>query len=199
MNIVLLYLAGAVAVAIAVFAFWSSRVNRNLRGLDANLSKAKDAQLEVNLRNLDLEAARQQERAAKAERALLELQERLKWRTLTVEQATNLTNILKASPKREVIVRCVSGVTPEPCKFAEQLVRVFNESGWKVLEVRGILSEFTVTGLGVSGHDDDLSRLHANALAKAVGSIGFPVTVSLKPKGFATEPLIFTVGLKPIE
>jgi hypothetical protein len=83
------------------------------------------------------EAALEQ-RAAKAEHALAQLQERTKGRQLADDERVALTESLRTCPG-EIVVRCIGG-NSEPCAFAEELAAVLTAAGWTISTFdRGIL------------------------------------------------------------
>ena len=69
----------------------------------------------------------------KAERALLELQQRVADRHLTAEQRSAIRAVLVSGgpPGGKISVTCF-GSDPEPCRFAAQIVDVLRTSGWLV-------------------------------------------------------------------
>jgi hypothetical protein len=79
---------------------------------------------------LELETARQRERAAAAERSLLELQHRLAWRTLTTEQIKQF--VAELSQFAGTRVTLVGFGEIEARRFAEQIVSVLQSAKWSV-------------------------------------------------------------------
>jgi hypothetical protein len=135
-NIALLYAAGVVALLIAGFAFWSSRVNRNLRELEADLSKVKEAEAKAIQQRVETNLAEQQERAAKAERALLELKERTKPRALSDAELNHLRQKLAAITDKgriEIVTPTHRfPITDDAELFASQLGSMLKKFGWQV-------------------------------------------------------------------
>lgn len=80
---------------------------------------------------VELEAAQQRERAARAEKDLLELQERIKPRRISADQRERLIAALRNLPKGPVIVTCVLG-DGEAIAFANQIVDSLKSAGWPV-------------------------------------------------------------------
>jgi len=97
---------------------------KDLAGLQKAAADAQAAQQRV-----ETDLAKQQERAAKAEMALAELQERTKWRTFTPEQRARILERLKALPTVRVKVRYLSN-NDEAKQFARQLSDLLSEAGW---------------------------------------------------------------------
>lgn len=75
-NVALLYVAGAVAVLIAVHAFWSSRVNARLRNAQNDVIRAKDEQLARDLKDKDLQISNANDRASAADERAAKADER---------------------------------------------------------------------------------------------------------------------------
>jgi hypothetical protein len=93
--------------------------------LQKDAADARAAQQRV-----ETELAQQQERAATAERALLELQERQRPRVLTAQQRSDFIAALKGSqPGEKIELGCAVGVE-EACDFAHQFLTLFRETPW---------------------------------------------------------------------
>jgi hypothetical protein len=135
-NVALLYIAGAIAVVIAVFAFWSSRVNRNLRALEADLSNAKETDARTAQQRLEIGLAAQQERAANAESELLRLKDLTRPRAFTDEQLNQLSRVLPKITEKFPIEIATPASNPPATDSAElctrQLEKVFKDAGWRV-------------------------------------------------------------------
>src|SRR5258708_10772293 len=102
---------------------------------------------------LETKAGVQQERAAKAEKALLQLQESLKWRHLSPEEEKRLVAALTAtSRKGRVNVVGVVG-DAEVLAFANQIDGILTASGWPTADLaQGGYAPTTPVGLGVLVH-----------------------------------------------
>jgi hypothetical protein len=177
-----------------------------LAGLQKDASDAKTAQqrVEIDLSNaaarqqrIQTDFAKQQERAANAERALLELQERIKDRHLTTEQRARLVELLKANPKGKINVSCVGGSSPEPCIFASEIVDTLKLGGWDVefspcfISVGGI-----PVGLIIQVRSAEKAPIRAVVLQKALGEIGFAALGELQ-HSMDEQTVNFIVGAKP--
>jgi hypothetical protein len=95
-------------------------------------AKAVAAKANERAGALELETVQQREKAALAERALLELQQRVQDRHLTPQQRAVLGEHLMHGPKGEIHLLCVGG-DPEPCAFAEELAQMLRDNGWTVI------------------------------------------------------------------
>ena len=93
--------------------------------------EAKRIETDANkqIEETKLDVAKQQERVAKAKKELLEIQERMKPRHLTLEQRTELLRLLRAGPAGPVAVWFTSS-NPEARDFALELRAVLIEAGW---------------------------------------------------------------------
>lgn len=112
---------------VATLETQAADAKKDVAGLQKAAADAKAAQqrVETNL-------AKQQERAAIAERALLELQERIKPRRLTAEQATSFVMTLKTLPNGIIDFGYTAGGADEGFSFARQVQPLFKEAGWTV-------------------------------------------------------------------
>ncbi len=131
--------------------FTSSRINKEqaakLRQFDKDMTSAK-----TDLGNAKAEMARQQTRAAIAERSLLELQEQIKPRHLTDQQSAAFLMALKAVPKGKIKFGYTAGGGDEAFKFLQQLVPLFGEGGWEVPSSSADFSnrfDIQVTGIAI--------------------------------------------------
>jgi hypothetical protein len=91
--------------------------------LQKDAADARAAQQRV-----ETELAQQQERAAKAEKALLELQERQRPRTLTAQQRFDFTATLKGSQPGEKIQLGGAVGIEEACNFAYEFLTLFKDN-----------------------------------------------------------------------
>jgi hypothetical protein len=119
-------------------------------GISAAKADASDA-LEKQ-QSVETKLAAQQERAAVAERSLLELQERIKPRRLTDQQAKDFVAALRRFPSATIRVGWTIGGGDEGFSFLRQLIPLFKEAGWTVAnDEKGIAEhlEFQVIGIGI--------------------------------------------------
>jgi hypothetical protein len=190
-NVVLglLFVAGAIAIAIAVFLVLSSRKS-------AELMKAKDRDLALVLKDKDAQNERiKQEkdeqieqikstalveaeksailgsrRAAAIEKENLELKQQLANRRLTEKQHKILVDILSKKPGR-IIIETMGD--PESGLFAEDILKTFIDSGW---ELRGRLLPQGVVWTGLilykSSDPDAVTVMQALKFAEIPFSVG---------------------------
>ncbi len=97
-----------------------------------NLKVAADA-AEAEIATAKTEMAKQQTRAATAERNLLELQQKIQWRTITAKQKQQFLDLTKDIPKGSLAITSMDG-DPESAAFAKQLNDLFTAAGWRPLK-----------------------------------------------------------------
>jgi hypothetical protein len=146
---------------------------------------------------LELETAQQREKAAIAEKALLELQQRVQDRHLTAEQRQALRDLLTTRPKGEITLFCVGG-DPEPCAFAGELAEVLRASGWTVLfgeSEHGLLFlGGSPKGIFLRVHSGNTPR--AVALQEALKAVGIDALGELRTDA-PDDWVNLLVGYKP--
>jgi hypothetical protein len=95
----------------------------------ADIAAGKLAGLEQDVANAKTEMAKEQTRAATAERSLLELQEKLRPRHLSPEQKKAIGDALKGFPPQQVNIFAVVGTT-DGTTFGLELATAINSGGW---------------------------------------------------------------------
>lgn len=165
---------------------------KDVAGLQKTAADAKTTQQKV-----EIELAKQQQRAAEAEHALLELQERIKDRHLTAEKRAELVALLAANPKGDIAVSCVGG-HPEPCKFAAEIVDALKEAGWTVTTfMQGVMYVgSSPAGLMVQVQKVEEASQRAVVLQRALERIGFPCLGQLLPS-LKENAVNLIIGSKP--
>jgi hypothetical protein len=155
----------------------------------------------METQRLKFESAKQQERAAKAEKDLLELREKLKPRVIPDAQLRSLTEALRnASPKGGVTVSCING-DAESCRFAGQFHKALRDAGWTVADRMN--SMIGVHGQGIAlvlRNPTDVAPPHLVSLMSALASAGLPIQIDTRPAGLeahAQEPILVAVFSKP--
>jgi hypothetical protein len=162
---------------------------------EANVIAARTA---AQAKTLEIEAGRQRERAALAERALLELQQRIKPRSITDAERPGLLEALKrAEPKGPVLLNHVMG-DAEGQAFAVQISRVLDEAGWPVLGVTESAQGGgdDPTGLGIVIRSLAAPPPHAMALQRSLKINGLGLHLVEYPNVGANSVVIL-VGVKP--
>lgn len=164
--------------------------DRKITGLQKDASDAKAAQQRV-----EIELAKQQERAAKAEKDLIEVQERIKHRNLTPDQQKELIAELKPFSDQEIDVFVLSDAGDEVGHISEQIVSVLKKSGWLVRIGNGSEVGIARSGIVISNlpDADAGSRKALSSLESALRSKGLEVN---KPNSttFTMEGRSWRVG-----
>lgn len=146
-------------------------------------------QLRGQVATLETSAAKQQERAAVAEKNLLELQQRVKDRHLSGEQKILLAKRLKGSAKGQLEIRCLVG-NPEGRNFAVEIMDVFAANGWQVTLNDRVLITPTPVGIKVWTHSD-------NTHESASGEIEAPERITSILKAFEDAHLVIEPQSSP--
>jgi hypothetical protein len=216
-NIRFVWFAGFSALLLAISAIGVSRSNGAFNRASEDLNRAKDGQLTLDLATKDAEIKRldnngidakaaqqrveidlgkQQERAAKAEKDLLELKEKVKDRHLTTEQSKNLVAFLSPYTKGTITVGCLGG-TPEPCSFADELIAALKASNWTVtMTGRGTMI-VGGTPVGLIIQVPSSNAAYAGLLQTALTHIGLSAAGEILPGMSADVPINLFVGSKP--
>lgn len=128
-----------------------------------------------------------------AKKDLLEMQERLKSRRLTLSQRANLTTLLSQGEKGEIRIITLANNT-EAIDFATDLSEVLTAGGWIIKEfgTRMVIGRFPL-GLTISATDEKAPR--ALALSEALKEIGYSVQFQTKPQ-LPADTVILKVGAK---
>jgi hypothetical protein len=157
---------------VATLETQAADAKKDVAGLQIAALDAKAAQQRV-----ETDLAKQQERAAIAEKSLLELQERLRHRHLTGEQRSAIIESSKTVPKGEVIVYAFIG-DDEAITFSVELVEALVAAGWNAKHAGQHVSLFT-SGLGILVRK--LETAHAGSLQKVLKD------AHLEAKGIVTD------------
>lgn len=171
----------------------------NIASAQADAAKANEGAIKATaeVARLQIVVANAETKRAEAERALLELQERIKDRHLTTEQRARLVELFKANPKGKINVSCVGGSSPEPCIFASEIVDTLKLGGWDVEFSPGFISVGGIpVGLIIQVRSSDKAPVRAEVLQKALGEIGFAAPGEVQPT-LDEQTVNLIVGAKP--
>jgi hypothetical protein len=180
---------GVLAAAAGAASYWYSV---KLKPLQDEVGRMKEAQVQTEL-------SKQQERAANAEKALLDIQERFQPRLLTSAQEEQFLAIVKEGPKGRVKILYAPSV-PESALFATQIARLLIfRAGWTDVDFPepnrdlnlavGVQMRMTIANV-------EKRPPHAATLEKAFLSVGMGIgssSISELPEGL----IILDMGLKP--
>jgi hypothetical protein len=159
-------------------------------GHDTEELKKGNLQLGIDLANAQGEMAKQEARAAEAEKSLLELQQRLAHRRIGKTEQDKIAAALK--PFRGSTVQVTKLGDAEAAQFADDLLAIFNNAGWEV-KLRAI-GTFSPPKYGLDCLVDE-STLAGQALGAALRKIpGAEVRSVTLP---APNTAVIFVGLKP--
>lgn len=170
---------------VATLEINAANANRDLAGLQKAASDAKAAQQKV-----EIDLAKQQEKTAIAERALLELKERLAHRRINQSDHDKLVASLR--PFRGSAVQLLKLGDEEAAQFADDLLAVLHDAEWSVqLSFAGSMAPPRY-GL-LCQVDESTPAGHALAVALRKLPTADVKPASLKPPVAAN----ILVGLKP--
>jgi hypothetical protein len=161
----------------------------------AGLQKAA-ADATASQQKVEIELAKQQEKTATAERALLVLQRRMEPRRISSEQRTRLIERLSRGPKGKVSISCVLG-DGEGLAFANDIEEVLKVSGWPSEGVsQSVFQGSNPVGFGIIVHSAAKAPPYAQLLQQAFFSIGIPMGGAEKPD-VPEDAVQILVGNKP--
>lgn len=168
---------------------------------DEKAEEARTKQNELEQKNLTLrgEVAKLQKEAAIAQRDLMILQEKVKPRKFTEEQKTQLITTLKANPKGNIYIECING-DAESCGFAKQIAEILSLAGWKIIDLRDVIT-FSKggqprIGMAIIVKSRESSPIRAAILQKALAEVGVNAPGELRNALSDDEVQLF-VGVKP--
>jgi hypothetical protein len=186
-----LVLAGATVLTVVL-----SRATNRYQDLVRRDADARIAETKVAQQRVEVELAQQQERAAIAERSLLELRQKVTPRAVSAEQRKHLISALRQAPKGSVQVLCVLG-DGEGFAFAAQIDGVLKESGWPVSDLlQGAFGPRNPVGIFMRVKSASTAPPHAAALQHAFESAGIPLPAGEDPT-LAEGLTQIVVGNKP--
>ena len=162
--------------------------------LKANAEKdEKTRQQEQRLAEINFRVEEEGRKRAEAERALLELQERMRPRNLTEKQKTKLADSLKSIPRGKITFAAILS-DQEARNFATKLGEIFTKAGWSV-HFEEVAYEKPMTGLQiVFQNTGDQS---ATILYRLFESSGIEALGLVQPNK-TTSSLEVVVGSKPL-
>jgi hypothetical protein len=153
---------------------------------------------EARTQGMELRIAEQQERAAKAESALLELQERARPRTIDATARAAIIDMLRSSrPDGPIEMQFLGGSVKEPHDFARMIADVLKEAGWNVDRFSGgAISGSAFNGLVILVPEEGEAPTRAVVLQAALKAGGFPAILA-KSRLVTQGEVMLRVGLKP--
>lgn len=198
LSVVLVALTFAIGSLSFLMGYWTRQEKdqkaQEQRERIAELTKDTEL-LKNDTAKLEKEAADAKTKQAEAEKALLELQNQLRFRALTPEQRTQLLNFLKANPVGKIEIFFVAS-DKESAHFAKQLHDVFDEAGWNISLFTGAMIFGADVPKGLSMATKTQSNPSGAALQQGLNSIGFNVIARIAPHQ-ERDLIDLTVGVKP--
>lgn len=169
----------------------AAQAQKDVASLQKAAADAKAAQQKV-----EIELAKQQERAATAEKDLANLRRATEPRHFSPEQEATLIELLSGEPKGPVIIESLSG--DEPMAFAQQIDRILTAARW--LEGRGKIDTFTIGGGGPVGafinvRDANNVPPYATHIQQAFFTVGFQLIGEPAPN--QQQPVKIFIGRRP--
>jgi hypothetical protein len=152
---------------------------------DAN-TKASEAGQEVA--KLQISVVEAEQKRVEAERALLELQERLAPRVITLEQRQRFLFLMEPLPKGKVEIRFMAD-NKESTQFASALAEMFAESGCEVIKplLPFIPPGNAVFGIGLRIKDEHAVPPHSVSLQKTLERIGIETPAQVESANLPME------------
>jgi hypothetical protein len=175
---------------------------KQLADVQDRIASIKEADASEHAKKLETDLAKQQERAANAEKTLLELQERVKIRHLSFEQRNKLVKVLKEAadekqPKGPIrINRLMLDETAQA--FATELRDAFSAGGWSSDDVgRDVIPSGPVPiGVVIIFHSSKSIPAHAGVIQHALKAAELKPTLAENPN--IPEGLVeILIGIKP--
>ena len=180
-NIAALLVAVGVAVEF-VLGFIAGPARRRIdQAKDAEMVRlvSNSKTLEKDVADAKAGMSKQQEKTAIAERALLQLRESLKDRTISPAQQKILVTALRGAPSGAVDIWWTASDT-DSFGLAMQMVEIFKESGWPAATDR-FATGGTGTGFFIAVHDHTNAPAYAVSIQNAYKLIGIDMNGFSKP------------------
>ncbi|MDO8680627.1 MAG: hypothetical protein Q7R30_19085 [Acidobacteriota bacterium] len=162
----------------------------------AAVAQAAAASANERTKAHEVELLRQQERAALAEKGLLELKQKVEWRSIGRTNGEPLIAALRvANPKGPVRIKCVLG-DPEGNEFATQLGGLLGAGGWTVVDTeQSVYVGGNPKGWGLAIRSNNAPPAHVATLRSAFAIAGFPLAIIEQPDVRDGE-VVMLVGIK---
>lgn len=161
-------------------------------------AEAVSAKAGAEVARLQVVVANAEQKRAEAERALLQVQERIKPRRFSAEQEQRLIAALKASPQKGMIdITCVLG-DGEAFAFASQIDGILKAAGWPTSGVsQGVFTPNNPVGFGLIVHSTDTAPAYAGFLQSAFRQAGIGELSAQVGESITAGKVQLLVGNKP--
>lgn len=176
----IIFVAGTVLTGVG--KIWTDKIIKERQAQELAAARISTTKLETDL-------AKQQERAAKAEKELLEVQERFKPRTLSRSEQNDLFGLLRAHSSLARRAREKNGEVlwivhprgdPEATEFAAMLANLFSQAGWQP-QLRDIPFSVHITGIAILVSDPANPPLLAQLVKRVFEEARIPFSVQPQP------------------
>lgn len=198
--IYILFLAATVITTILVWRANNKYQEAVTKDADARITDAHKKTKELEQENLKLRenVAKLEIESAKAKKELLELQERLKPRLLTDEQAIFLAKAIKGRSPDDTWLSCNSG-DEESCNFGQQIFKILKFAEWNI--ANNALQNTTIytsdvnaiTGIIISVNNLESPPSGVDLFRKIIEKFGFTV----KMQKIKSSQVGIHIGAKP--
>jgi hypothetical protein len=162
---------------------------------DAARAREGTVRATVEVNRLQVVVANAEQKRAEAERALVEVQERIKPRHLTADQSAQLTLFLQANPKGEVSIH-FPGDDAEASGFARELAEAIAKGGWKI-NINTDVGVQLRRGVFLAAHSREKEPPNGGFLEGGLLSSGVKVLSGFDPKFVREGELVLVIGGKP--
>jgi hypothetical protein len=177
----------------AVGVFCTDRIIKARAAQESAAAKESAAKVQADL-------ITQQERTAKAEKEILEVQEQFRRRTLTQRERDTIVSLLRAyltlaneaKAKGESFMIVHSSDEGEPSRFANLLYQLFFQAGWSV-QIRDTPNPEHVIGTSIIVRDSKNPPLYAQVVQNAFREMKLPVSVR-EEKDLSDKQTFLEVG-----
>ena len=180
---------------VATLEMQAVEATKDLTVLQKAASDAKTSQ-----QNVEIELAKQRDKAATAERNLLALQERVKPRRLSEEQKNALVRLLSSLPAIEPRITWVIGAD-DGQTFAHDFADVFERLGWKVPpdHMRMIMPKEPMSGLFMAVRSFNSIPPQVDEVGLSLERVGAPgaPSVSITDPQLPDGTFEIIIGTKP--
>jgi hypothetical protein len=160
---------GGVVLLALTFCFGAGALIVNSRIGELQSEKLRQFDKELTAAKTDLET--QQERAAKAERQLFELQDKARARHMSEDQIVAIERALRGLPVHEVDIYVVIG-TWDGTTFGLELASALNRAGWAATVLGQESSGGELRGIALVSKDPSLPAPGTQQLQKALSDAG---------------------------
>ena len=178
----------------------AGEANQNAGEASERAKNLENANLTLRgqIATLETGASQQKERAANAEKELIQLKQKLKWRTITPEQRAELIRLLSPVPKNGTTVLSVSSGMgdAESDAFGNQIADVLKASGFTVSRGSAVWTGGNPIGFRMAIHSAEAVPVYAAPIQRAFDKAGLPLD-GMEKADVKEGEIQIIVGIKP--